>query len=62
MWRKCHSPFAHSANAQVIDLALEIRSVLNAPQRGLTLVAVASHLADIDVFNTQTSLWALGDD
>jgi hypothetical protein len=49
-------PFAHSAKAQAIDLALEIRTFLNAPQRGLTLVAVASYLADIDVFNTQTNL------
>jgi hypothetical protein len=49
-------PFTRLAEAQAIDLALEIRTFLNTPQRSLTLVAVAPRLADIDVFNTQTNL------
>jgi hypothetical protein len=49
-------PFARSAESQPIDLAFKIRTFLNAPQRCLTVVAVALRLADIDVFNTQTNL------
>jgi hypothetical protein len=45
-------PFAHSAEAQAIDLAFKIRTFLNAPQRGPSVMATASRVADMDVFNT----------
>jgi hypothetical protein len=45
-------PFARSAESQPIDLAFKIRTFLNAPQRGLNVMATASRVADMDVFNT----------
>jgi hypothetical protein len=49
-------PLELSARAQAIDLTLKIRKFLNAPQRGLSVVAIASRATDIDVFNIGANL------